>query len=124
MRRALRILRNVVLLLIAAAIVLAAVLVANTWRKSSQQIAVTPVAPVAVDESSAAQRLGGVPLGDRLILQVEDGRDAPLAIKAVRLRLPQARLMVTDAGAGRGSVAVAAAPRRLRHQLRRLRERL
>jgi hypothetical protein len=44
--------------------------------------------------------LGGVPLGDRLILQVEDGRDAPLAIKAVRLRLPQARLVVTDAGAG------------------------
>ena len=58
MRRALRILRNIVLLLIAAAIVLAAVLVANTWRKSSQQIAVTPVAPVAVDESAAARRLG------------------------------------------------------------------
>ena len=58
MRRALRILRNIALLLIAAAIVLAAVLVANTWRKSSQQIAVTPVAPVAVDDSAAAQRLG------------------------------------------------------------------
>ena len=44
--------------------------------------------------------LGGVALGDRLVIQVEDGRDAPLAISAVRLRLPQARLIVTDAGAG------------------------
>jgi hypothetical protein len=44
--------------------------------------------------------LGGAVLGDRLVLHVEDGRDAPLTIKAVRLRLPQARLMVTDAGAG------------------------
>lgn len=58
MRRALRILRNLVLLLIAAAIVLAAVLVANTWRKPTRQIAVAPVAPVAVDEIAAAQRLG------------------------------------------------------------------
>ncbi|MGD9838525.1 MAG: M20 family peptidase [Afipia sp.] len=58
MRRALRILRNLVLLLIAAAIVLAAVLVANTWRKPTRQIAVAPVAPVAVDETAAAQRLG------------------------------------------------------------------
>ncbi len=58
MRRALRILRNLVLLLIAAAIVLATVLVANTWRKPTRQIAVAPVAPVAVDETAAAQRLG------------------------------------------------------------------
>jgi hypothetical protein len=34
--------------------------------------------------------LGGAVLGDRLVLHVEDGRDAPLTIKAVRLRLPQA----------------------------------
>lgn len=58
MRRAFRILRNIVLLLIAAAIVLAAVLAVNTWRKPSQQITVAPVAPVAVDENAAAQRLG------------------------------------------------------------------
>ncbi|MCK6524109.1 hypothetical protein L6R49_22100 [Myxococcota bacterium] len=44
--------------------------------------------------------LNGLPLGDRLILYVEDGRDAPLAISAVRLRLPQSRLIVTDAGQG------------------------
>ncbi len=56
--RIIRILRNVVLLLIAAAIVLAAVLVANTWRKPSRQIAVAPVAPAAVDENAAARRLG------------------------------------------------------------------
>lgn len=58
MRRAIRILRNIVLLLIAAVVILAAVLVANAWRKSSQQIAVAPVAPVTVDAQAAAQRLG------------------------------------------------------------------
>lgn len=58
MRRAFRILRNIVLLLIAAVIVLAAVLAVNTWRKPSQQITAAPVAPVAVDENAAAQRLG------------------------------------------------------------------
>lgn len=56
--RIIRILRNIVLLLIAAGIVLAAVLAANAWRKSSRQIAVAPVSPVAVDERAAAQRLG------------------------------------------------------------------
>ena len=58
MRRAIRILRNIVLLLIAAIVILAAVLVANAWRKSSQQITAAPVAPVAIDEQAAAQRLG------------------------------------------------------------------
>jgi carboxypeptidase PM20D1 len=58
MRRAMRILRNVILLLIATLAILAAVLVANTLRKSSQQIAVTPVAPFTIDEQAAAQRLG------------------------------------------------------------------
>lgn len=58
MRRAIRILRNIILLLIAAVVILAAVLVANAWRKSSQQIAVSPVAPVTIDEQAAAQRLG------------------------------------------------------------------
>ncbi len=58
MRRMARILRNIVLLLIATVIILAGVLVANTVRKSSQQIAVAPVSPVAIDEQAAAQRLG------------------------------------------------------------------
>ncbi|NGX94361.1 MAG: M20/M25/M40 family metallo-hydrolase, partial [Candidatus Afipia apatlaquensis] len=58
MRRAIGILRNIILLLIAAVVILAAVLVANAWRKSSQQIAVSPVAPVTIDEQAAAQRLG------------------------------------------------------------------
>ncbi|EGP09479.1 M20/M25/M40 family peptidase [Bradyrhizobiaceae bacterium SG-6C] len=58
MRRALRILRNLVLLLIVAAVVLAAVLVANTWRKPTRQIAVAPVASAAVDDNAAALRLG------------------------------------------------------------------
>ena len=57
--RIIRILRNVVLLLIAAAIVLAAVLVANTWRKPSRQIAVAPVAPAAVDENAADAEQSG-----------------------------------------------------------------
>jgi carboxypeptidase PM20D1 len=58
MRRMARILRNIVLLLIATVIILAGVLVANTVRKSSQQIAVAPVAPLTIDEQAAAQRLG------------------------------------------------------------------
>lgn len=58
MRRAIRILRNLALFLIAAIVILAAVLVANTWRKSSQQIAVAPIAPVTIDRQAAAQRLG------------------------------------------------------------------
>uniref|UniRef100_UPI003458065D hypothetical protein n=1 Tax=Escherichia coli TaxID=562 RepID=UPI003458065D len=58
MRRSIRILRNIVLLLVAAIVILAAVLVANAWRKSSQQIAVSPVAPAIIDEQAAAQRLG------------------------------------------------------------------
>lgn len=58
MRRIARILRNIALLLIAAVVILAGVLVANTLRKSSQQIAAAPIAPVAVDEQAAAQRLG------------------------------------------------------------------
>ncbi len=58
MRRMVRILRNIVLLLIAVVVILAAVLIANTVRKSSQQIAVAPVAPVTIDEQAAAQRLG------------------------------------------------------------------
>lgn len=58
MRRAFRILRNIILLMIAAVIVLAAVLAVNTWRKPSRQIVAAPVAPVSVDENAAAQRLG------------------------------------------------------------------
>lgn len=58
MRRLIKIIRNIALVLIAAAIVLAAVLIANTFRKPSRQIAVAPVAPVAIDKDAAAQRLG------------------------------------------------------------------
>jgi len=58
MRRAIRILRNLALLLIAIIVGLAAVLIANTLRKSSQQIAVAPVAPASIDAQAAAQRLG------------------------------------------------------------------
>jgi len=58
MRRPLRLLRNIILILIAAAIVLAAVLIANAFRKPSQQIAVTPLAPVTIDKDAAARRLG------------------------------------------------------------------
>ncbi len=46
------------LVLVAVVVVLGAVLIANTWRKPSRQIAVAPVAPVAIDENAAAQRLG------------------------------------------------------------------
>jgi carboxypeptidase PM20D1 len=56
--RLIRIIRNIALVLIAVAVVLAAVLVANAWRRPSQQIAATPVAPAPVDVQAAAERLG------------------------------------------------------------------
>ena len=39
-------------------LLLAAVLAVNTLRKDSRQLPVEPLAPVAVDEAAAAQRLG------------------------------------------------------------------
>lgn len=58
MRRLIRIIRSVALVLITAAVVLAAVMVANAWRKPSQQIAAIPVARAPVDVQAAAERLG------------------------------------------------------------------
>ncbi len=56
--RLLRILRNLIVLLVAIAVVLAAALTANALRKPSRQLAAAPLAPVAIDENAAAQRLG------------------------------------------------------------------
>ena len=44
--------------LLALFLLLAAVLAVNTLRKGSRQLPVEPLAPVAVDEVAAAQRLG------------------------------------------------------------------
>uniref|UniRef100_Q07VM8 Peptidase M20 n=1 Tax=Rhodopseudomonas palustris (strain BisA53) TaxID=316055 RepID=Q07VM8_RHOP5 len=58
MRRLLRIIRNVVALLLLALVLLIGVLAYNTFRHGSRQLQVAAVAPVAVDEAGAAQRLG------------------------------------------------------------------
>ena len=57
MRRLLRILRNLALMIRLAVVVLAGVVAVNTWRQTSQQIAVAPLPKVAVDSDAAAQRL-------------------------------------------------------------------
>ncbi len=57
MRRLLRLLRNAVLVLLLALVVLAAVVAVNTLRLGSRQLQVAAIAPVAVDEPGAAKRL-------------------------------------------------------------------
>ncbi len=57
MRRALRIIRNIALLLIAAILVLAGVVAFNTLSHGSRQIQVAAIPRVAVDEKAAAARL-------------------------------------------------------------------
>ena len=43
--------------IVLALLVLAAAVAVNTWRKGSRQLPVAPLAPVAIDESAAAERL-------------------------------------------------------------------
>lgn len=57
MRRMLIWLRNIILVAVAIVVVLAAVVLVNTFRQGSKQIAVSPAPKVAVDEQAAAQRL-------------------------------------------------------------------
>lgn len=57
MRRLLKWFGLLVLLAVAALVGLAGVLAFNTFRHGSQQIAVAPLAPIAVDEQGAAKRL-------------------------------------------------------------------
>lgn len=57
MRRTLIGLRNLILVAIAIVAVLAAVVLVNTFRQGSKQIAVSPAPKIAVDEQAAAQRL-------------------------------------------------------------------
>lgn len=57
MRRLLRILRNLALMILLAVVVLAGVVAVNTWRQTSQQIAVAPLPKATVDIDAAAQRL-------------------------------------------------------------------
>jgi len=57
MRRMLIWLRNLILVAVAIVVVLAAVVLVNTFRQGSKQIAVSPTPKVAVDEQAAAQRL-------------------------------------------------------------------
>jgi len=55
MRRMLIWLRNIILVAVAIVVVLAAVVLVNTFRQGSKQIAVSPAPKVAVDEQAAAQ---------------------------------------------------------------------
>lgn len=57
MRRVLIWFRNIILVAVAIVVVLAAVVLVNTFRQGSRQIAVAPVPKVAVDEQAAAKRL-------------------------------------------------------------------
>lgn len=57
MRRMLIWFRNIILVAVAIVVVLAAVVLVNTFRQGSRQIAVAPVPKVAVDEQAAAKRL-------------------------------------------------------------------
>jgi carboxypeptidase PM20D1 len=57
MRRMLIWLRNLILVAVAIVVVLAAVVLVNTFRQGSKQIAVSPAPKVVVDEQAAAQRL-------------------------------------------------------------------
>ena len=50
-------LKRIVQLIVLALLALVAVVAANTWLKGSRQLQVAPLAPVAIDESAAAERL-------------------------------------------------------------------
>lgn len=58
MRRLMKILRNLALLLVAAVVVLAGVLGVNALMRTSRQVSVAAVAPVAIDTDAASKRLG------------------------------------------------------------------
>jgi carboxypeptidase PM20D1 len=58
MRRLLKIIRNILLLAIAAIVILAGVLLFNVINRGSRQIEVAAVARAPVDEQGAAARLG------------------------------------------------------------------
>src|SRR5262249_32340128 len=57
MRRLLRIIRNIVLLIVAGVLVLAGVLLFNVLTRASRQVQVTAIPRVAVDTEGAAKRL-------------------------------------------------------------------
>src|SRR4029453_3010619 len=57
MRRAIRIIRNILLLLIAAIAILAGILAFNTFTHSSRQLQVTAIPRTDVDANAAAARL-------------------------------------------------------------------
>lgn len=59
MRRLTRIIRNVLMLIAAVVVALAAIMTANTLGLRSRQVAVEPIAKFAVDETAAAGRLAG-----------------------------------------------------------------
>ena len=50
-------LKKIVLGLLAVLLALAAGVAGNTWRQSSRQLQVAPLAPLAIDEPAVADRL-------------------------------------------------------------------
>jgi carboxypeptidase PM20D1 len=54
-----RLIKRVFLALLALVVLLAAAVAINTWRHGSRQLEVQPIAPVALDEKAAAERLAG-----------------------------------------------------------------
>jgi carboxypeptidase PM20D1 len=65
-----KVFQRVLLLLVAAILLLALAVAANTWRQGSRQLQVAPAPPLALDEGAVADKLAGalrtsrVSLGD------------------------------------------------------------
>ena len=83
MRRVIRTIRNILLLLIAAIVVLAGVLAFNVATHGSRQLQVTAVPRVAVDAQGAATRLS------------EADQDLPTSQGRARWRAPRRKFSPT-----------------------------
>jgi carboxypeptidase PM20D1 len=81
-------LKRIALGLLAALLLLAAVLAANTWRQGSRQVAVQPLAPIAVDKQAAAESLAAA-VRARTVTGLGDITAGDAAFAALRTHLEQ-----------------------------------
>ncbi|MGQ0711345.1 MAG: M20 family peptidase [Rhodoferax sp.] len=79
-------LKRILWSLLALLLLLASAVALNTWRKGSRQLSAAPIAPLAVDETAAAQRLA-----EAVRLQTVSLRDQP-ALNADQFRALHALL--------------------------------
>jgi len=80
--------KRLLLVLLALALVLVAALAFNTWRQGSRQLDVPPLAPLAIDKDGAARRLG-----EAIRLRTISSRDDP-ALNADQFQQLQALLQI------------------------------